>query len=850
MRATAIAYIGKQAEVRRPGNLANALRKAKRQGGWAAALELWCKRDSTSQGCDADGAAFTIALTCMAKVGGYCGEASGLLRRMRSRRIHPGHAAIGSAVVACARSGAWEQAFQLLSEAEDWPGGAGTVAYNAVISACGHTHSPQVALRLLSRMREQGVHQSVVTFGAAFGACSKGHAWEEALSLLCDMRHSSGLGVSIDYKAHAAVATACARAAQWRQALELVQLGAADEWGLSGAIAPAAYTAAICACDHAGIWEQAVALFIHMQDRGLQRSTPACNATLSACARSSAWEFALFIWEQASEVGLTDWLAPELTVKACERAGEWIVALALFKEFQGRSMSLGTQAFDAAISACALGRQSHDALMLLQDMSIRGVPMTRTTKNAVLRALEGPDSLHQATAALTLLRAGLGASSTAEWQRQGVPQHLELNEEGLSKAATQVETRAMDRVHSATVPDNNDLVFQHKRTTSKAQDLEISVPASLLKPVEEEFQNRAEWDAVESWRRRVAHEASVALANLGGGSVYVHVVGSQLYGVALRGADVDLVVELPPTAERNLFSASVHANMLQQEDHWRLASVRALLRLRRRLEEETVSKCLRVVDLALDARRPTLRLQSNSLASGASRAMPLEFDVEVTFDQSLSTVAKSELLARFAAAQPEVLQVARFLRLWAERRGLTGQRHGYLSGYAWCLLVVYYLQYRGVVGVLEPRSRSELSGFGSGPLECRVAAAPPQLPSPTASDMSLFIGLFAFYSRSFRWGYEAVDVRVGRRLLKLDPNTGGLHEDRRASAYLSIKDPVESGLDLAIPYLNARRNCRLRAEFRRAHRLSDCGGVRDLWTTLLRRRSHNAESLKNTDVLS
>lgn len=91
--------------------------------------------------------------------------------------------------------------------------------------------------------------------------------------------------------------------------------------------------------------------------------------------------------------------------------------------------------------------------------------------------------------------------------------------------------------------------------------------------------------------------------------------------------------------------------------------------------------------MRLETRRP----------GGAPRVL------EVTFDHSLATVAKSELLARCTAASPEAMRLARLLRHWADERGIAGQRHGYLSGYAWCLLAVFFLQCRGQLAALVPR---------------------------------------------------------------------------------------------------------------------------------------------------
>ena len=231
----------------------------------------------------------------------------------------------------------------------------------------------------------------------------------------------------------------------------------------------------------------------------------------------------------------------------------------------------------------------------------------------------------------------------------------------------------------------------------------------------------------------------------------------------------------------------------------------ALLRLRRHLEGAGRMGSWRVVEMALDARRPTLRAEHCQGESG--RWLP----VEVSFDQSLTTLRKSELLARAVAPDPRPLQLARLLRLWAEKRGVVGQRKGHLSGYAVCLLAVFYCQRRGLLGGLAPRKHGELSAFEGRPEEgagCAAATAAAAA-APGRGTLELLPGLFAFYAGEFDWRREVVSVRLGRRAER----RGGGQEA------LAIEDPVEPGVDLATPYLDWRRNCRLRAEFRRTARL-------------------------------
>ncbi|CAE8723500.1 unnamed protein product [Polarella glacialis] len=698
------------------------------------------------------------------------------------------------------------------------------------------------------------------------------------------MRGGGGGAVKIgaDAVAHAGAVSAFARAVVWRQALSLVSSKAAEEWGLQEPIAKAACTAAIAACDRAGVWEQAVAVISEMLDRHLHPSTYSLNAVLSACGRCSEWEQALGMWATleggVSGVGTpADWVTSGLLVRACERAGQWANALALFEDLGRSRMELGTAAHNAAVSACALGRRWADALDLLRRMDAGRVPMTRSTRNSVLRACDG---VLEATAALSLLRSGIGAADSPEWRRQTLPAHLELTELGLSQAASQVELRLAGSSEAdpfpaawgSAVETRVGVAGTSQRGGVYKQPEEIFNPASVSGGATSEYfsallpsalpqlpkellaklapEHHAE---VEELRYEVECHASAALSGL---PVRAHLVGSRLYGVALAGADVDLVLELGPEA---LLELPRTAQGLFTQDAARMASVQALLRFRRHLE--SAGDRWHVEEMALDARRPTLRMRqvagmtgnidlagfgsgtsTRSSISSSSRSRTIScgsLAVEVTFDQSLATLRKSELLARACAVGGgQVRQVALVLRIWAAARGLTGQRKGYPSGYAFGLMALYFCQRQGLLGGLSPKAREELSAFfpsdhgqpalreqegqpsQSQPVHWQphgaVAIMPP-LGSPELDPvLDLGPGLFAFFARDFDWYQEAVSVTSGGRSLH-PRSTEGAAKPRKG--VLWVEDPVEAGVDLAGPYLSQARNIRLRAEFRRADRL-------------------------------
>lgn len=146
-----------------------------------------------------------------------------------------------------------------------------------------------------------------------------------------------------------------------------------------------------------------------------------------------------------------------------------------------------------------------------------------------------------------------------------------------------------------------------------------------------------------------------------------------------------------------------------------------------------------------------------------------------------------------------------------------GQQAGYPSGFAWCLLAVFYCQVRGLeppLGRLSPHDRID------GRFRKPVVISEEALSEAAA----LLPGFFAFYAEHFRWTEEVVSTRLGRRTFR------ALQPSLSSHKVLCIEDPLEPDSDLAAAYLSTGRDRRLRAELRRAKRLLGQGpgiAVRD-----------------------
>ncbi|CAJ1401098.1 unnamed protein product, partial [Effrenium voratum] len=292
------------------------------------------------------------------------------------------------------------------------------------------------------------------------------------------------------------------------------------------------------------------------------------------------------------------------------------------------------------------------------------------------RSFDRPELLPAAYAALQVLRQGARDPPLEEWRRQHVPAHLQLTEQGLDQAAAQLELRLANAGGVSLSP------------SKPGQPSGASAGSTQAVPQELVAEFLHEGPDTKLLRRSLEDLVADSL-QLPTPAVHAHLVGSRLYGAALPDADLDIVVEIQDLGQPEV-----------SQDTSRQVSMKRLLRLRRELEAEQ-DNMWKVEEMALDARRPTLRLRWSGLTIG----------VEVTFDQHLVTLAKSELLARACkeASFPKPGAVLLMARAWAQRRQICGQRQGYPSGYGLGLMVAYHWRRMGFLGALRPKSRQSLS---------------------------------------------------------------------------------------------------------------------------------------------
>ena len=132
----------------------------------------------------------------------------------------------------------------------------------------------------------------------------------------------------------------------------------------------------------------------------------------------------------------------------------------------------------------------------------------------------------------------------------------------------------------------------------------------------------------------------------------------------------------------------------------------------------------------LNARVPILKFL---LDGGVGAPIPRPVPVDLCFN-NLNGCRNSELVRRLSALEPRFRPLAMLVKLWAKRRGLVDSSIGRFSSYALVLLVIHFLQGRGILprgeafvsiadGVAGFTPEDTLGWVASSPTPERCAAA-------------------------------------------------------------------------------------------------------------------------------
>ena len=289
---------------------------------------------------------------------------------------------------ACSREHRWQRAASLTQEARRQTLETTLVQYNTTINACAK-HAKRNAwkqgISLFRDLAASGLQPKGVTFSATTSGFAKGSQWRLAccaLEVLCDAS-----GARINPFMHSAAQSACVNEAQWLEAVRMLAEAYCKE--LEPSIVPCNLT--MSACQKSSQWEFVCKRMDLLVGGRLATCANAftCSVAISACSDGQQWQLALaFLVEAESNTIQLDMVACNSAISACEKGQQWQLALLLLYTCLARNMQSTIVSFNAAISACEKAKEWQLALSLLLEGLVRSLEPTIVSYNAAMSACE------------------------------------------------------------------------------------------------------------------------------------------------------------------------------------------------------------------------------------------------------------------------------------------------------------------------------------------------------------------------------------------------------------------------------------------------------------------------------
>jgi len=180
-----------------------------------------------------------------------------------------------------------------------------------------------------------------------------------------------------------------------------------------------------------------------------------------------------------------------------------------------------------------------------------------------------------------------------------------------------------------------------------------------------------------------------------------------------------------------------------------------------------------VREAVLNARIPILKLQYQKR------------DVDLSINNT-NPLPNTRLLKAYTELDGNVAELGILVKLWSKSWGLCGAANGYLSSYAFQMMVIYFLQ---VTTQLPSLQQHGDHAFENDEEVQSIVSSLLQEKRQGQGLAELLIGFFRFYAQDFKWGTEVVSVRLGCRS---NSNSSEFNELRfRKERRLHIEDPFD-----------------------------------------------------------
>ncbi|CAE8631090.1 unnamed protein product, partial [Polarella glacialis] len=113
------------------------------------------------------------------------------------------------------------------------------------------------------------------------------------------------------------------------------------------------------------------------------------NTTISACEKGGQWQLALSLLDEMSKSKVwKDTVTYNASISACEKSGQWQLALALLDAMDCAKLMRNTITYSAGISACEKGGKWELAIGLLREMAENRISKDTIVFNASISACE------------------------------------------------------------------------------------------------------------------------------------------------------------------------------------------------------------------------------------------------------------------------------------------------------------------------------------------------------------------------------------------------------------------------------------------------------------------------------
>jgi len=208
--------------------------------------------------------------------------------------------------------------------------------------------------------------------------------------------------------------------------------------------------------------------------------------------------------------------------------------------------------------------------------------------------------------------------------------------------------------------------------------------------------------------------------------------------------------------------------------------------------------------------------------------------VEISVN-SMEPAHASELLDFGHQATPFTNQLVMLVQHWARDRGISYVAEGSLSPFAWTVLVLFFMQTRGLLPSFQQNTHQDTAAHSG--------------MEPAASAGALVKDFFRFYAEECDLFTEVVCIRTGQRCKRIPPLPPAdvrLVEEELAEAIPRIKDPFNAAIDLESGML-AKAIVRLKEELTRASTLC-CQGAPLAEVFALFNHSDESSNLEGQDL--